>query len=100
MFKTAPGARGECEKWSTVRASHLSRIILGPWPSSNKLQRVPDGKVCLNQSGELAVTKVAVEPVSPIETSPPAAKVTNCLEGLVSAGRGGKIRHRLVRRSC
>jgi hypothetical protein len=24
---------------------------------------VPDGKVCLNASGELAVTKVAVEPV-------------------------------------
>lgn len=26
--------------------------------------RVPDGKVCLNDMGELAVTKVAVEPVS------------------------------------
>ena len=25
---------------------------------------VPDGKVCLNSSGELAVTKFAVEPVS------------------------------------
>jgi hypothetical protein len=24
---------------------------------------VPDGKICLNESGELAVTKVAVEPV-------------------------------------
>lgn len=25
--------------------------------------RTPDGKVCLNESGELAVTKFAVEPV-------------------------------------
>jgi hypothetical protein len=24
---------------------------------------VPDGKICLNETGELAVTKVAVEPV-------------------------------------
>lgn len=24
---------------------------------------VPDGKICLNESGELAVTKIAVEPV-------------------------------------
>lgn len=24
---------------------------------------VPDGKICLNQEGELAVTKIAVEPV-------------------------------------
>jgi hypothetical protein len=29
-----------------------------------KFARVPDGKVCLNESGELAVTKFAVEPVS------------------------------------
>lgn len=28
------------------------------------ITRVPDGKVCLNDSGELAVTKFAVEPVS------------------------------------
>lgn len=28
------------------------------------MDRVPDGKVCLNSSGELAVTKFAVEPVS------------------------------------
>lgn len=28
------------------------------------IPRVPDGKVCLNDSGELAVTKFAVEPVS------------------------------------
>lgn len=27
------------------------------------LVSVPDGKVCLNQEGELAVTKFAVEPV-------------------------------------
>lgn len=26
---------------------------------------VPDGKVCVNDKGELAVTKFAVEPVSP-----------------------------------
>ena len=28
--------------------------------------RVPDGKVCLNETGELAVTKFAVEPVRPV----------------------------------
>lgn len=27
------------------------------------MTRVPDGKICLNDSGELAVTKFAVEPV-------------------------------------
>lgn len=26
--------------------------------------RVPDGKICLNDTGELAITKIAVEPVS------------------------------------
>lgn len=31
--------------------------------SVNKGRLVPDGKICLNSSGELAVTKVAVEPV-------------------------------------
>jgi hypothetical protein len=31
---------------------------------------IPDGKVCLNETGELAVTKFAVEPVSlPSEVS-------------------------------
>lgn len=29
----------------------------------NLVGSVPDGKVCLNDSGELAVTKFAVEPV-------------------------------------
>lgn len=29
-----------------------------------KFSSVPDGNVCLNQLGELAVTKFAVEPVS------------------------------------
>lgn len=28
------------------------------------MNSVPDGKVCLNDQGELAVTKFAVEPVS------------------------------------
>lgn len=31
--------------------------------SVRKGRLVPDGKICLNQEGELAVTKVAVEPV-------------------------------------
>lgn len=31
--------------------------------SVRKGRLVPDGKICLNESGELAVTKVAVEPV-------------------------------------
>jgi hypothetical protein len=31
--------------------------------SVQKGRLVPDGKVCLNETGELAVTKVAVEPV-------------------------------------
>ncbi|GKT77561.1 GTP cyclohydrolase ii [Colletotrichum tofieldiae] len=36
-------------------------LLTNPW---TKLQRyVPDGKVCLNNLGELAVTKFAVEPV-------------------------------------
>lgn len=30
---------------------------------ANAIGRVPDGKVCLNELGELAVTKFAVEPV-------------------------------------
>lgn len=36
--------------------------VLGDWWLI--YHRVPDGKVCLNESGELAVTKFAVEPVS------------------------------------
>lgn len=31
---------------------------------ANHASSVPDGKVCLNELGELAVTKFAVEPVS------------------------------------
>jgi hypothetical protein len=31
--------------------------------SVRKGRLVPDGKICVNESGELAVTKVAVEPV-------------------------------------
>jgi hypothetical protein len=34
--------------------------------SADPFSRVPDGKVCLNETGELAVTKFAVEPVSNI----------------------------------
>lgn len=30
---------------------------------ANAIYRVPDGKVCLNELGEVAVTKFAVEPV-------------------------------------
>jgi GTP cyclohydrolase II len=37
-------------------------LVLPRWnPTDNR--RVPDGKVCLNAEGELAVTKFAVEPV-------------------------------------
>jgi hypothetical protein len=31
--------------------------------SVRKGRLVPDGKICINETGELAVTKVAVEPV-------------------------------------
>lgn len=48
----------ECPRGSTVRTQSLC------WDNSNISCRVPDGKVCLNDSGELAVTKFAVEPVS------------------------------------
>ncbi len=38
-----------------AKAPHMTLLIS---------RRVPDGKVCLNETGELAVTKFAVEPVS------------------------------------
>lgn len=40
-----------------VYVIHLSWIILTAYLS------IPDGKICLNETGELAVTKFAVEPV-------------------------------------
>jgi hypothetical protein len=38
-------------------------LVLPRWNPTDS-RRVPDGKVCLNAEGELAVTKFAVEPVS------------------------------------
>lgn len=35
--------------------------LYGPF-TDNELNSVPDGKICKNDSGELAVTKFAVEP--------------------------------------
>lgn len=40
-----------CKSYVPVKGNRLTR------------PRVPDGKVCLNEMGELAVTKFAVEPV-------------------------------------
>ncbi len=40
------------------------------------LSRVPDGKVCLNEMGELAVTKFAVEPVRARKQSPTSSAIT------------------------
>jgi hypothetical protein len=46
---------GDCE-------SELELTVLRQ-QTDNMFYRVPDGKVCLNDQGELAVTKFAVEPV-------------------------------------
>jgi hypothetical protein len=45
--------------------------------------RVPDGKICLNEAGELAVTKFAVEPVR--MKNPTLLQATLTLAGLVSS---------------
>lgn len=47
---------------------------------------VPDGKVCLNASGELAVTKFAVEPVSLPAQAMPNRRDANEVPGVVSSG--------------
>lgn len=44
---------------------------------------VPDGKVCLNEKGELAVTKFAVEPV----------RDSSCLDRLIYASYANKPSH-------
>lgn len=55
---SAARTRGECE----IRAS--VGLPLCPTLQFVLIRiRVPDGKVCLNEFGELAVTKFAVEPV-------------------------------------
>ena len=52
---------------------------------------VPDGKVCLNETGELAVTKFAVEPVNPpINFS---GSFSNHSPGVVSSGGCREIWH-------
>lgn len=50
---------------NSKKASELDACALAVLPSWTLLtdNRVPDGKVCLNELGELAVTKFAVEPV-------------------------------------
>ncbi|KAM0558391.1 hypothetical protein ACHAPJ_004581 [Fusarium lateritium] len=55
----AARARGKRQSWTIVIPPYHS---LRRSPIDN-LYRVPDGKVCLNEMGELAVTKFAVEPV-------------------------------------
>lgn len=61
MAATASRTGGQCQEWPSVRHAVRARcvyqlITLGP-------ERSPDGKVCINEFGELAVTKFAVEPV-------------------------------------
>lgn len=56
--------------------------------------RVPDGNICLNESGELAVTKFAVEPVS--YAYPVLCQLLIQRLGLVPSGSRGEIRHWLV----
>jgi hypothetical protein len=57
-LNVAAGARRECQEWKIVclQAYQRTRYLL-------TASRIPDGKVCLNELGELAVTKFAVEPV-------------------------------------
>lgn len=60
---SAPGTGGKCESWKTVSIGALRQEP--PDKSSLIINcSVPDGKVCINAFGELAVTKFAVEPVS------------------------------------
>jgi len=67
----------------------------GEGAGSNRI-RVPDGKICLNDKGELAVTKFAVEPVcvtghkSWIE----GKSANEVATGLVLAWSSGAIQHR------
>lgn len=64
-----------------------------------KKDRIPDGKVCLNQLGELAVTKFAVEPVSAIKLmSFYHLFDVDLATGMVSSGSCRTIRHWYVRR--
>lgn len=44
-----------------ITRAHMKLPELADSVRSGRL--VPDGKICLNETGELAVTKVAVEPV-------------------------------------
>lgn len=49
----------EAEDCKQPYHNSLLNILL----TSKDLDSVPDGKICLNSQGELAVTKFAVEPV-------------------------------------
>jgi len=55
----ATRARTECEGGPSVNKHQYQLDCSQLTPNS-----IPDGKVCLNETGELAVTKFAVEPVS------------------------------------
>lgn len=60
-------------------------------PLLTRNHSVPDGKVCLNEKGELAVTKFAVEPVRTVAVLIAAHMLT--VSGLVSAGSCREVRH-------
>lgn len=52
---------------------------------------IPDGKICLNDTGELAVTKFAVEPVWYLPGVAERFKIGRCLSLTTVIGRSEKL---------
>jgi hypothetical protein len=62
LFKNAIDEEGiEIRPTIAVTKAHMKLPELEASVKAGRL--VPDGKICLNETGELAVTKFAVEPV-------------------------------------